>query len=142
MINQKDNRKFNKGGKDRNRNQGGNNVGNGRNVQDLFLKYVAENHTPVTVFLICGVRLQGIVTHHDIYTLLLKREGHTQLVFKHSISTIMPTEPVQIMGEEQKEEETTDTAASDSETVSDSPASIDDDSKEECGFDEDDSSED
>ena len=69
-------------------------------VQDLFIEHIKEKHIPVTVFLMCGVRLQGIVTSYDRYTLLLKREGHTQLVFKHSISTIMPSEPIQFTADE------------------------------------------
>lgn len=78
--------------------------GTGSKVQELFLNHIMKNHMPVTVFLMCGVRLQGIVTSYDAATLLLKREGHTQLVFKHSISTIMPSEIVQLSVEgEQKE---------------------------------------
>ena len=47
---------------------------NDKNIQDLFLKHISANKTPVTVFLICGVRLQGIVTCFDAYSLLLRRE--------------------------------------------------------------------
>ncbi len=73
---------------------------NDKNVQDLFLKHISVNKTPVTVFLVCGVRLQGIVTFFDTYSLLLRREGHSQLVFKHSISTIMPSEPIQLFDDD------------------------------------------
>jgi len=72
-------------------------------VQDLFLSRIAEEHTSVTVFLMCGVRLQGIVTSYDKDTLLLKREGHTQLVFKHAISTIMPAESIQFAADEKED---------------------------------------
>ncbi len=73
-------------------------------VQDMFLKRITDAHVSVTVFLMCGVRLQGIVTSFDKHTLLLKREGHTQLVFKHSVSTIMPSEPMQFFDDEKEEE--------------------------------------
>lgn len=60
------------------------------NVQDVFLNHVRKNKTPLTVFLINGVKLQGVVTWFDQATMLLRREGHSQLVYKHAISTIMP----------------------------------------------------
>ena len=66
------------------------------NVQDVFLNHVRKNKTPLTVFLINGVKLQGIVTWFDQSTMLLRREGHSQLVYKHAISTIMPQGPVQL----------------------------------------------
>jgi len=65
-----------------------------QNVQEIFLNSIRKEKTPVTVFLINGVKLQGIVTWFDNFSLLLKREAHVQLVYKHAISTIMPTEPV------------------------------------------------
>jgi host factor-I protein len=64
------------------------------NVQDVFLNHVRKNKTPLTVFLINGVKLQGIVTWFDQATMLLRREGHSQLVYKHAISTIMPQGPI------------------------------------------------
>lgn len=64
------------------------------NVQDVFLNHVRKNKTPLTVFLINGVKLQGIVTWFDQLTMLLRREGHSQLVYKHAISTIMPQGPI------------------------------------------------
>jgi host factor-I protein len=66
------------------------------NVQDVFLNHIRKHKTPVTVFLVNGVKLQGIVTWFDIFSVLLRRDGHTQLVYKHAISTIMPSEPVQL----------------------------------------------
>ena len=65
-----------------------------QNVQEIFLKSIRKEKIPVTVFLINGVKLQGIVTWFDNFSLLLKREAHVQLVYKHAISTIMPAEPV------------------------------------------------
>ena len=63
-------------------------------VQEIFLNSIRKEKIPVTVFLINGVKLQGIVTWFDNFSLLLKREAHVQLVYKHAISTIMPAEPV------------------------------------------------
>ena len=65
-----------------------------QNVQEIFLNSIRKEKIPVTVFLINGVKLQGIVTWFDNFSLLSKREAHVQLVYKHAISTIMPTEPV------------------------------------------------
>ena len=65
-----------------------------RNLQEVFLNNVRKSHVAVTVFLVNGVKLQGIITWFDNFSLLLKREAHVQLVYKHAISTIMPTEPV------------------------------------------------
>ena len=65
-----------------------------QNVQEIFLNSIRKEKIPVTVFLINGVKLQGIVTRFDNFSLLLKREAHVQLVYKHAISTIMPAEPV------------------------------------------------
>ncbi len=65
-----------------------------QNVQDVFLNAIRKNKTPVTVFLVNGVKLQGIVTWFDNFSMLLRRDGHTQLVYKHAISTVMPSAPV------------------------------------------------
>lgn len=71
------------------------------NLQDTFLNYVRKNKTPVTVFLINGVKLQGVITWFDNFCVLLRRDGHSQLVYKHAISTVMPGGPVQLFdGEE------------------------------------------
>jgi host factor-I protein len=67
-----------------------------QNVQDVFLNYIRKNKTPVTIFLVNGVKLQGIVTWFDNFSLLLRRDGHTQLVYKHAISTVMPAVQVQL----------------------------------------------
>ncbi len=78
-----------------------------QNVQDVFLNYIRKNKTPVTVFLVNGVKLQGIVTWFDNFSVLLRRDGHTQLVYKHAISTIMPSAPVQLF-EPEKDDSTED----------------------------------
>lgn len=62
-------------------------------LQDHFLNSVRRAKQPVTIFLVKGVKLQGVITWFDSFSLLLRREGASQLVYKHSISTIMPGEP-------------------------------------------------
>jgi len=74
-----------------------------QNVQDVFLNHVRKNKTPVTVFLVNGVKLQGIITWFDNFSVLLRRDGHTQLVYKHAISTVMPGSPVQLFDLSQSE---------------------------------------
>ncbi|MEM7688106.1 MAG: RNA chaperone Hfq [Pseudomonadota bacterium] len=64
------------------------------NLQDAFLNLLRRNKTPVTMFLVKGVKLQGIVTWFDNFSILLRRDGQSQLVYKHAISTIMPGSPV------------------------------------------------
>ncbi len=65
--------------------------GKGGNLQDAFLNLLRKNRTPVTMFLVKGVKLQGIVTWFDNFSILLRRDGQSQLVYKHAISTIMPS---------------------------------------------------
>lgn len=74
-----------------------------QNLQDAFLNNVRKNKNPVTVFLVNGVKLQGVITWFDNFCLLLRRDGTSQLVYKHAISTIMPAQPV-ILYEEGEEE--------------------------------------
>ena len=62
----------------------------------MFLNSVRKTKNPLTIFLINGVKLQGIVTWFDNFCVLLRRDGHSQLVYKHAISTIMPVTPVQL----------------------------------------------
>lgn len=67
-----------------------------QSVQDVFLNHIRKNKVPVTIFLVNGVKLQGIVTWFDNFSVLLRRDAHSQLVYKHAISTIMPASPVQL----------------------------------------------
>lgn len=67
-----------------------------QSVQDVFLNNIRKNKIPVTVFLVNGVKLQGIVTWFDNFSVLLRRDSHVQLVYKHAISTIMPGGPIQL----------------------------------------------
>jgi len=74
-----------------------------QNVQDVFLNHIRKQKTPVTIFLVNGVKLQGIVTWFDNFSVLLRRDGHTQLVYKHAISTVMPSMPIQLFEPEKEE---------------------------------------
>ena len=64
-----------------------------QNLQDTFLNHVRKDKIPLTIFLVNGVKLQGVVTWFDNFCVLLRRDGHSQLVYKHAISTIMPGHP-------------------------------------------------
>src|SRR3546814_12274044 len=65
-----------------------------QNLQDVFLNHIRKQKTPVTIFLINGVKLQGVITWFDNFSVLLRRDGHSQLVYKHAISTVMPGRPI------------------------------------------------
>ena len=65
-----------------------------QNLQDAFLNNVRKAKVPVTIFLINGVKLQGVITWFDNFCVLLRRDGQSQLVYKHAISTIMPGQPI------------------------------------------------
>lgn len=75
-----------------------------QNVQDVFLNKIRKEKMTVTVFLVNGVKLQGIVTWFDNFCVLLRREAQVQLVYKHAISTIMPGGPLSLYDAEAKEE--------------------------------------
>ena len=70
-----------------------------QNLQDTFLNSVRRSKTPLTVFLVNGVKLQGVVTWFDNFCVLLRRDGQSQLVYKHAISTVMPMGPIQLQDE-------------------------------------------
>ena len=72
--------------------------------QNVFLNTLRKEKQSVTVFLVNGVKLQGIITWFDNFSVLLRRESHAQLVYKHAISTIMPAGPLSLYdGEEDSE---------------------------------------
>jgi host factor-I protein len=73
------------------------------NLQDTFLNQVRKTKMPVTVFLMNGVKLQGIVTWFDNFCLLLRKDGISQMVYKHAISTIMPSQPISLMSDDEKD---------------------------------------
>lgn len=70
------------------------------NLQDTFLNHVRRNKSNLTIFLVNGVKLQGVITWFDNFCVLLRRDSHSQLVYKHAISTIMPSQPVQLFDTE------------------------------------------
>ena len=72
----------------------------GQSLQDAFLNQVRKDKNPVTVFLVNGVKLQGVVIWFDNFCILLRRDSHTQLVYKHAVSTIMPLEVVKLYNPE------------------------------------------
>ncbi len=72
-----------------------------QNLQDVFLNHIRKSKVPVTVFLVNGVKLQGVVTWFDNFSVLLRRDGHVQLVYKHAISTVMPSGPIQLFDADQ-----------------------------------------
>ena len=67
-----------------------------QNLQDVFLNTARRQNISVTVFLINGVKLQGLITWFDNYSILLKRDGHIQLIYKHAVSTIMPATSIDL----------------------------------------------
>ncbi|HEX8525818.1 RNA chaperone Hfq [Allosphingosinicella sp.] len=66
------------------------------NLQDLFLNGLRRSKAPVTMFLVKGVKLQGVITWFDNFSVLLRRDGQAQLIYKHAISTIMPSQPLDL----------------------------------------------
>jgi host factor-I protein len=76
-----------------------------QNLQDVFLNKIRKEKMTVTVFLMNGVKLQGIITWFDNFSMLMKREGQVQLVYKHAISTIMPGGPLNLNEEDSKSDE-------------------------------------
>jgi host factor-I protein len=78
-------------------------AGNQSNLQDSFLNAVRKSKNPVTLFLGNGVKLQGVITWFDNFSILLRREGAVQLVYKHAVSTIMPSMPLDLHGEDSEE---------------------------------------
>ncbi len=79
-----------------------------QNLQDVFLNSVRKTKTPLTIFLINGVKLQGVVTWFDNFCVLLRRDGLSQLVYKHAISTIMPAQPVSLFEAERTDDDEAD----------------------------------
>lgn len=82
----------------------------GHNVQDPFLNTLRREKVPVTVFLVNGVKLQGVITSFDSYCMLLK-SSITQLVFKHAVSTVMPSRNIQLHGLEERQDDEGDVAS-------------------------------
>lgn len=86
-----------------------------QNLQDKFLNKIRKDKMSVTVFLVNGVKLQGIITWFDNFSMLLRRDSHSQLIYKHAISTIMPSAPVRLGDED----DTDDSQAAATKTTAD-----------------------
>lgn len=71
-----------------------------QNLQDKFLNKIRKDKISVTVFLMNGVKLQGVITWFDNFSMLLRRDSHSQLIYKHAISTIMPASTIKLFEEE------------------------------------------
>jgi len=84
-----------------------------QNLQDVFLNSVRKTKTPLTIFLVNGVKLQGVVTWFDNFCVLLRRDGLSQLVYKHAISTIMPAAPVSLFEDDKVDEDAAEESATD-----------------------------
>ena len=65
-----------------------------QNVQDVFLNHIRKNKLPVTVFLVNGVKLQGVISWFDNFCVLLRRDNHSQLVYKHAITSVVPARQI------------------------------------------------
>lgn len=76
-----------------------------QNLQDTFLNQVRKTKTPVTIFLVNGVKLQGVVSWFDNFCVLLRRDSQSQLVYKHAISTVMPQQPISLWDSEDAAED-------------------------------------
>ncbi|BAF59526.1 MAG: RNA chaperone Hfq [Syntrophothermus sp.] len=64
------------------------------NLQDAFLNQVRKENIPVTIFLVNGFQLKGMVRGFDNFTVILESEGKQLMVYKHAISTVSPLKPV------------------------------------------------
>ena len=74
------------------------------NLQDIFLNQARRDRQSLTVFLVNGFQLRGVVTGFDNFTVVLDTEGKQQMIYKHAISTIVPARPVAITAEYEQDE--------------------------------------
>lgn len=79
-----------------------------QNLQDTFLNHVRKAKVPVTIFLVNGVKLQGVVSWFDNFCVLLRRDGQSQLVYKHAISTVMPQQSISLWDNSGDDDEAND----------------------------------
>lgn len=73
------------------------------NLQDLFLNVLRRDNIPITIYLVNGFQLKGLVRGFDNFTVILDSEGKQQMIYKHAISTIAPVRPVNLMAENKAE---------------------------------------
>ena len=69
-------------------------------LQEQFLLQCRRDRVPVTVFLVNGFQMRGVILRHDSFVLLLDAEGRQELVYKHAVSTIMPIRPIPLTEEQ------------------------------------------
>lgn len=74
------------------------------NLQDLFLNQVRKEGVAITLYLVNGFQLKGVLRGFDNFTVVLDSEGKQQMVYKHAISTIMPSRPINLSFERESEE--------------------------------------
>ena len=72
---------------------------NKANLQDIFLLQAKRDKLPVTMFLMHGFQMRGVITGFDTFVVILDSEGRQQVIYKHAISTIAPVRPVDLSGE-------------------------------------------
>ena len=72
---------------------------NKANLQDIFLLQAKRDKLPVTMFLMNGFQMRGVITGFDAFVVVLDSEGRQQVIYKHAISTIAPVRPVDLSGE-------------------------------------------
>ncbi len=70
---------------------------NNEKLQDIFLNEVRKNKSQITIFLVSGFQLKGYVTGFDAYTVMIDSDGKQQMIYKHAISTIVPSKPVRMV---------------------------------------------
>ena len=71
-----------------------------QNLQDLFLNQARRDRSQITMFLMNGFQLHGIVRGFDNFTVVLESDGKQQLIYKHAISTVVPPRPISVESEE------------------------------------------
>jgi len=67
------------------------------NLQDTFLNQIRKENLPVTIYLVNGFQLKGLIKGFDNFTVVIEFEGRQQMVYKHAISTVMPIRPINFM---------------------------------------------
>lgn len=75
------------------------------NLQDVFLNQVRKEKQAITIFLVSGFQIRGIVTGFDNYTVVLDSDGKQELIYKHAISTIIPSTPINFIAAEKEQAE-------------------------------------
>ena len=74
------------------------------NLQEIFLTRARKQNIPVTMFLVNGFQLRGVITGFDCFVVILDSEGRQQVIYKHAISTIAPARPVALREEAAEED--------------------------------------